>query len=165
MLGFNLHCESHNDIIGLLPIVTTHAFHRGVNDCIEDAKCECLVCLSKIRKWRSFNTHQIMILLGKIMLDYLFVIRDPLARMLSAFNYERPNATDPRAHRSNGVFERSKLYEECHFQTLEGECIALDSRLTCASFYYSQFNVLCNNRCVFVSFSYFGRLGPRWFVE
>ncbi|KAL3823882.1 hypothetical protein ACHAXA_005464 [Cyclostephanos tholiformis] len=89
MLGFNLHCESHNDIIDLLPIVTTHAFHRGINDCLDDAKY------------------------------YLFVVRDPLARMLSAFNYERPNATDPKAHRSQGPFSRGKLYDECNFQTLE----------------------------------------------
>ena len=121
MLGFKLHCESLNDIIGLLPIVTTHAFHQRVNDCIEDAKCECLVCLSKMRKWRSFSTQQSMTFLGMILVDYLFVIRDPLARMLSAFNYERPNATDPRAYKIDSVFESSKLYEECHFQTLEGE--------------------------------------------
>ena len=56
-----------------------------------------------------------------ILADYLFVVRDPLARMLSAFNYERPNATDPKAHRSQGPFSRGKLYDECNFQTLEGE--------------------------------------------
>ena len=52
-------------------------------------------------------------------IDYLFTLRDPLARMLSAYNYERPNATDPRAHTSTGFFPRTELYDECQFQTLE----------------------------------------------
>jgi hypothetical protein len=106
MLGFNLHCESesssqnndnnhdsnstnHHDIIDLLPIVTTHTFHREVNDCVDD-------------------THY-----------YLFTLRDPVARILSAYNYERPNATDPHAHKTTGFFPRGKLYDECHFSTLE----------------------------------------------
>ena len=46
LLGFSLHCDTDNDIKGLLPIVTTHAFHRGVNDCYDDAGCEYfLYCL------------------------------------------------------------------------------------------------------------------------
>ncbi|KAL9185176.1 hypothetical protein ACHAXT_002953 [Thalassiosira profunda] len=63
-LGFSLHCDNDNDIKGLLPIVTTHAFHRGVDDCAKNA---------------AYN---------------LFVVRDPLARVLSSFYYERPNMTE-----------------------------------------------------------------------
>ena len=40
MLGFSLHCDTDSQIKGLVPIVTTHAFHRGVNDCADDAACE-----------------------------------------------------------------------------------------------------------------------------
>ena len=114
MLGFNLHCDessqtnnndnhggsgssssssssssSNHDIIDLLPIVTTHTFHREVNDCVDDSHY------------------------------YLFTLRDPVARILSAYNYERPNSTDVRAHKSTGFFPRGKLYDECHFPTLE----------------------------------------------
>ena len=71
MLGFNLHCDessqtnnnddnhgggssssSNHDIIDLLPIVTTHTFHREVNDCVDDSHY------------------------------YLFTLRDPVARIL-----------------------------------------------------------------------------------
>ena len=50
--------------------------------------------------------------------DNLFVVRDPLARVLSSFNYERPNMTEDNPFESN-KFHRQALYEECGFWTLE----------------------------------------------
>eukprot|EP00581_Thalassiosira_minuscula_P018248 CAMPEP_0183718466 /NCGR_PEP_ID=MMETSP0737-20130205/11706_1 /TAXON_ID=385413 /ORGANISM="Thalassiosira miniscula, Strain CCMP1093" /LENGTH=532 /DNA_ID=CAMNT_0025948025 /DNA_START=142 /DNA_END=1740 /DNA_ORIENTATION=+ len=87
MLGFSLHCDDHNEIKGLLPIATTHVFHRSINDCPEHAAY------------------------------YLFVIRDPLARMLSDMNYERPNMTE--ANPFSKKFHTQELYQECDFWTLE----------------------------------------------
>ena len=79
-------------------------------------------CLSfKNEKVEKFQHSTIYDVSGNDSGRLLIVIRDSLARMLSAFNYERPNATDPRAYKIDSVFESSKLYEECHFQTLEGE--------------------------------------------
>ena len=50
-------------------------------------------------------------------IDFLFVIRDPLARILSSFNYERPDMTkdDPFSSKVN----TQGLYQECNFWTLE----------------------------------------------
>eukprot|EP00571_Detonula_confervacea_P003914 CAMPEP_0172325416 /NCGR_PEP_ID=MMETSP1058-20130122/53971_1 /TAXON_ID=83371 /ORGANISM="Detonula confervacea, Strain CCMP 353" /LENGTH=493 /DNA_ID=CAMNT_0013041955 /DNA_START=202 /DNA_END=1683 /DNA_ORIENTATION=- len=87
LLGFSLHCDSSNDISGLLPIVTTHAFHRGVNDCQDGDGY------------------------------YLFVVRDPLARILSAINYERPNMTE--AEPFDKGYKTKELYQDCGFWTLE----------------------------------------------
>ncbi|KAL7553226.1 hypothetical protein ACHAWF_016488 [Thalassiosira exigua] len=89
MLGFSLHCRDENDIKGLLPIVTTHALHRGIDDC-HDSPAPAY---------------------------YLFVVRDPLARILSDMNYERPNMTKADALDSDWKIE--KLYVECDFWTLE----------------------------------------------
>lgn len=86
-LGFSLHCSAEGQTIpGLLPIITTHAFHRGVYDCQDDAAY------------------------------FLFVIRDPLARMMSAFNYDRPqiNNTKPKSD----LFKTQDFYVECPFWTL-----------------------------------------------
>lgn len=88
-LGFSLHCsEDEQSIPGLLPIITTHAFHRGVFDCKEDAAY------------------------------YLFVIRDPLARVMSAFNYNRPGA-DKEEPKSE-VFRAGTqdFYVKCPYWTL-----------------------------------------------
>ncbi|KAL7431279.1 hypothetical protein ACHAXH_005279, partial [Discostella pseudostelligera] len=76
-------------IKGLLPIATTHVFHRGVNDC------------------------------ANVAAYYLFVVRDPLARILSAFNYERPDMTKPIQNRYKNQFMGKEIYEECKFWTLE----------------------------------------------
>ena len=51
--------------------------------------------------------------------DYLFVVRDPLARILSAFNYERPDMTKPIQNRYKNQFMGKEIYEECNFWTLE----------------------------------------------
>ena len=83
-LGFSLHCSTNDQTIyGLLSMLTTHVFHRGVYDCRDNAAY------------------------------YLFVIRDPLARALSAFNYDRP---DSDAHQR---LRKDKFYLECPFWTLE----------------------------------------------
>lgn len=50
--------------------------------------------------------------------DFLFVIRDPLERILSSFNYERPNMTDPDPF-FPANFRTRELYVECNFWTLE----------------------------------------------
>ena len=78
LLGFSLHCDNDNDIKGLLPIVTTHVIHRGVNDCTDDAAY------------------------------YLFVVRDPLSRILSDYNYEM----------AKEGFHENELYLNCSFSTL-----------------------------------------------
>jgi len=88
MLGFSIHCDEDKEINGLLPIVTTHAFHRGTNDCENDAAY------------------------------YLFVVRDPLARLMSAFNYARPNMTKYEPFKK-GKFHEKSLYLDCNFWTLE----------------------------------------------
>lgn len=86
-LGFSLHCsEDGQTVPSLLPIVTTHAFHRGVFDCQEDAAY------------------------------YLFVIRDPLARIMSAFNYDRPSADETKPQ--SELFKTKDFYIECPFWTL-----------------------------------------------
>ena len=52
--------------------------------------------------------------------DYLFVVRDPLARLMSAFNYARPNMTKYEPFKK-GKFHEKSLYLDCNFWTLEGE--------------------------------------------
>ena len=87
LLGFSLHCDNDNDIKGILPIVTTHVIHRGVHDCTDDAAY------------------------------YLFVVRDPLSRMLSDYNYERVNVTSDKPLGKEGYYE-DELYLNCSFSTL-----------------------------------------------
>ena len=98
LLGFSLHCndnddeeEGNNQIAhGLLPLVTTHAFHRGDNDCY------------------IHNSSTIA----------LFVIRDPIARLLSDFNYERPDMTEDKPFKRKKWMAK-ELYYDCDFWTLE----------------------------------------------
>ena len=87
-LGFSLHCSSDGQSVpGLLPIITTHAFHRGVYDCQDDAEY------------------------------FLFVIRDPLARIMSAFNYDRPGLNETKS--KSELFRTQDFYLKCPFWTLE----------------------------------------------
>ncbi|KAL3792485.1 hypothetical protein HJC23_000935 [Cyclotella cryptica] len=87
-LGFSLHCSSDGqNVPGLLPIITTHAFHRGVFDCRDDAAY------------------------------YLFVVRDPLERMLSAFNYDRPPLNSKSS--KSQLFMTQDFYNACPFWTLD----------------------------------------------
>jgi len=87
-LGFSLHCSSDGQTIpGLLPVLTTHTFHRGVYDCTNTAAY------------------------------YLFVVRDPLARVLSAFNYNRPDLDEKLP--KNPKFHKGAFYFDCQYWTLE----------------------------------------------
>ena len=86
-LGFSLHCaDDGQSLPGLLPIITTHVFHRGVYDCQDDAAY------------------------------HLFVVRDPLDRVMSAFNYDRPG--DETIHTSE-IFRTDDFYIKCPFWTLD----------------------------------------------
>lgn len=88
-LGFSLHCSEKGQVIpnSFLPILTTHTFHRGVYDCQDDAAY------------------------------YLFVVRDPLARIMSAFNYDRPQEGAKLS--SKQLFHMKEFYLDCPFWTLE----------------------------------------------
>jgi hypothetical protein len=60
-LGFGLHCQNLTSITpGLLPQYTTRLFHSDEYNCFDDSSY------------------------------YLFVVRNPLDRLVSAFNYDRP---------------------------------------------------------------------------
>ena len=93
-LGFNLHCREDEHLHGRLPLSTINAFHKDVYDCAEDIDY------------------------------YLFVVRDPLARMRSAFIYGRP---------VNGVFmnemklaeQLNKIYLDCGFHTAHELAVGL----------------------------------------
>ena len=88
-LGFSLHCH-HDDgsgeqmtipPSGLLAKLTSHTFHKDVYDCHDDSGY------------------------------FLFIIRDPIDRVRSAFNYERPS----RGSRDR----RTAFYYKCPFYHLE----------------------------------------------
>jgi hypothetical protein len=75
-LGFQLHCGGKMKYpLGLLPKYTTHTFHNGVNDCPDDTAY------------------------------YLFVVRNPLERLRSAYAYDRPGTTHGQR----------LLYQDCPF--------------------------------------------------
>lgn len=88
-LGFSLHCSESGQVIpnSLLPVLTTHTFHRGVYDCQDDAAY------------------------------FLFVVRDPLARIMSAFNYDRPQQDEELPRKQ--LFHKKEFYLDCPFWTLE----------------------------------------------
>jgi hypothetical protein len=75
-LGFQLHCDgSAKYPMGLLPKYTSHTNHNEVNDCPDDVAY------------------------------YLFVVRDPLERLRSAYVYDRP-----------GTFRQQPLlYRDCFY--------------------------------------------------
>jgi len=54
----------------------------------------------------------------KKMSRYLFIVRDPLARMQSWFTYERPDPNDPCTSQKN-VARSEKLYADCPFPTFD----------------------------------------------
>ena len=86
-LGFSLHCGSKRkttQIDGTLPKITTTVFHKDVYNCHEDDA------------------------------RYLFVVRDPIERARSAFNYDRPDKGPTK-----GRYIR--YYVECSFRTIDGE--------------------------------------------
>lgn len=87
-LGFSLHCGNTTQIGGILPKITTTIFHKDVYNCHEDDA------------------------------RYLFVVRDPIERARSAFNYDRPNEAEGP---TNARYIR--YYDECAFSTIDGEFI------------------------------------------
>ena len=92
VLGFSLHCSTNNQTAeGILPTLSTHVFHRGVNDCVNN------------------NAY------------YLFVVRDPLARLKSAFYYERPIQRVEGLSSNDGSWlsRRQSLYFDCPFWTID----------------------------------------------
>ena len=101
-LGFSLHCHSDeggnggdNDTVqtkhlssSLLAKLSTHTFHKDVYNCDDDS--------------------------GYFML----VIRDPIARALSAFNYDKPGDEDFRTDRQ-WANQKARFYYDCHFYHME----------------------------------------------
>ncbi|KAL7472060.1 hypothetical protein ACHAXS_012376 [Conticribra weissflogii] len=90
-LGFSLHCSSENQTVsdGMLPTLTAHVFHRAINDCVNDNRY------------------------------YLFVVRDPLARLMSAFYYERPNIREEGVVPGSWHARRRRFYYDCGFYIME----------------------------------------------
>mmetsp|Transcript_9001 Transcript_9001/g.17961 ORF Transcript_9001/g.17961 Transcript_9001/m.17961 type:complete len:413 (+) Transcript_9001:142-1380(+) len=91
MLGFLLHCgddekTNFQSVPSLLAATTAHSFHRGVYDCSDEAA------------------------------NYLFVIRNPLARALSAFNYAKPDLSEK--HPFSKKYKDKEIYVDCDFWTL-----------------------------------------------
>jgi len=91
MLGFLIHCgdddkTNYQSVPSLLAATTAHSFHRGVYDCSDEAA------------------------------NYLFVIRNPLARALSAFNYAKPDLSEK--HPFSKKYKDKEIYVDCDFWTL-----------------------------------------------
>eukprot|EP00984_Skeletonema_dohrnii_P036313 scaffold37155_cov244-Skeletonema_dohrnii-CCMP3373.AAC.1 len=91
MLGFLLHCgddekTNFQSVPSLLAATTAHSFHREVYDCSDTAA------------------------------NYLFVIRNPLARALSAFNYAKPDLSEK--HPFSKKYKDKEIYVDCDFWTL-----------------------------------------------
>ncbi|KAL7501394.1 hypothetical protein ACHAWT_010673 [Skeletonema menzelii] len=91
LLGFSLHCDTNNQTVtSLLAASAAHASHRCVHDCSDEV---------------AYN---------------LFVVRDPLARALSAFNYGKQKLLEKQAKgwsRDKG-FKDKEIYVDCDFWTL-----------------------------------------------
>ncbi|KAL3766126.1 hypothetical protein ACHAWO_008517 [Cyclotella atomus] len=90
-LGFNAPgCTSQTNPIGLLPSYTTKWSHAGEYDCFDDSAY------------------------------YLFIVRNPLDRAVSAFNYGKPYTWErARAKHGEKYYQRLKsLYLDC-FDTIE----------------------------------------------
>lgn len=85
-LGFSLHCGNTTQVDGVLPKITTTIFHKDMYNCPVDVS------------------------------RYLFVIRDPIERARSAFNYDRP---DPNDEYIPPHF--SRYYDNCSFSTFDGK--------------------------------------------
>mmetsp|Transcript_25602 Transcript_25602/g.36526 ORF Transcript_25602/g.36526 Transcript_25602/m.36526 type:complete len:417 (-) Transcript_25602:91-1341(-) len=91
MLGFVIHCgedpkTNFQSVPSLLTATTAHSFHRSVYDCSDEAAY------------------------------YLFTIRNPLARALSAFNYAKPDLSEK--HPFSKKFKDKEIYVDCDFWTL-----------------------------------------------
>ncbi|KAL7503251.1 hypothetical protein ACHAXN_001061 [Cyclotella atomus] len=91
-LGFNLHCSPDRVVApGLLARYTTHMFHTNIYDCPDDVPY------------------------------YLFVVRNPLERIKSAFAYDKPKDWDEFRSTMGEKYYwlRKRLYDDCSFDTLE----------------------------------------------
>eukprot|EP00581_Thalassiosira_minuscula_P018243 CAMPEP_0183717972 /NCGR_PEP_ID=MMETSP0737-20130205/11371_1 /TAXON_ID=385413 /ORGANISM="Thalassiosira miniscula, Strain CCMP1093" /LENGTH=480 /DNA_ID=CAMNT_0025947451 /DNA_START=65 /DNA_END=1507 /DNA_ORIENTATION=+ len=84
-LGFSLHCNhTQAPLEGLLPQRATRLFHADTYDCHDDSAY------------------------------FLFVVRDPIERIKSAFLYERPTSEKSLKKRFPELYERRKnLYLDC----------------------------------------------------
>lgn len=96
-LGFSLHCHGHDHhdtaldehvASSLLAKLTTHTFHKDVYNCDDDSGY------------------------------FLLVIRDPIDRARSAFNYDRPDDQDFLDFKG-WALRQSRFYSECPFYHME----------------------------------------------
>lgn len=105
-IGFNLHCASKVQAPGVLPIYTTNMFHAQMYDCDDETTA-----------------------------FFIFVVRNPLDRWISAFNYDNPSKDWEgfRMHFGEKHFNfRYRLYAECPFNTINdiGEALSAESNVT-----------------------------------
>jgi hypothetical protein len=104
-IGFNLHCESKVQAPGVFPQYATNMFHAQMYDC-DDASA-----------------------------FFVFVVRHPLDRWISSFNYDNPSKDWERFRREYGdkhFHYRHKLYAECPFSTVDdiGKALSAESNVT-----------------------------------
>lgn len=91
-IGFNLHCSSKVTAPGLFPTYATHMFHAQMYDCQDDSAY------------------------------FVFVVRNPLDRMISAFNYDNPSKDWQKFRSEYGEKHynfRKRLYMDCPFSTFD----------------------------------------------
>ena len=91
-IGFNLHCTSKVTAPGVFPKYATHMFHAQMYDCLDNSAY------------------------------FVFVIRNPLDRMISAFNYDNPSKDWKKFRAEYGEKHyqfRKKLYMDCPFTTID----------------------------------------------
>jgi len=116
-LGFNLHCDSKVQAPGLFPRYTTNMFHAQMYDCDDET-----------------TTY------------FIFIVRHPLDRWISAFNYDNPSKDWEgfRMRFGGKHFNlRSKLYAECPFNTVNdiGEALSPESNVTDVCKRHSERNI------------------------
>eukprot|EP00804_Cyclotella_cryptica_P028033 CCRYP_003894-RA/>CCRYP_003894-RA protein AED:0.00 eAED:0.00 QI:171/-1/1/1/-1/1/1/2577/1135 len=91
-IGFNLHCSSKTIAPGVFPQYATNMFHSQMYDCHDDSAY------------------------------FVFVVRNPLDRMISAFNYDNPSKDWEKFRQEYGQKHynfRKKLYMDCPFTTFD----------------------------------------------
>lgn len=90
-IGFGLHCKNNTKMMdGLLPRRTTNMFHADVYDCYDESAY------------------------------FLFVVRNPLERIKSAFLYERPYGVNWLKDNFPEYYEKRKaFYMDCPFRFME----------------------------------------------